>query len=71
MSLVNKKVKIKIEKFDADRDKYSNKFLKFIDENKNRIFTVKQEKKHKGTSIYTFKEDDTWLFYENTLEKIK
>lgn len=69
MTLINKKATIRIENFNPECLNLG--FKKFIENNVGRIFTVKQEKQYEGTDIYTFKEDDTYLFYENDLRLIK
>lgn len=72
MNLTNKKVKIIIENFTEKRRKdLSQKFIDFIENNQHKIFTVKQEKKYIGTELYTFKEDDTWLFHVSDLRRVK
>ena len=70
MSLKGKKVKIIVENYEKEKEMYNPLFLSFINENKDTIFTVKQEKKYKGTSIYTFKENDTFVFHESNLRRI-
>jgi hypothetical protein len=62
MNLTNKKVKIIIEKFTDRKNELSQKFINFVENNQYKIFTCKQDKKYKGTDLYTFKENDTWLF---------
>lgn len=71
MRITNKKVKIKVDNFLEHRDMFSPIFINFILDNKDKIFTVKQEKKYKGSDIYTFKEDDKWLFCIADLEVVK
>ncbi len=68
MSLVDKKVKIKIDNLYKRKKELSNKFLDFLEENKNTIFTVKLDEKHPHGILYTFEENDIWLFYENDLK---
>jgi len=71
MSLHNKKVKIKVDNFLEHRDMFSPMFMNFVEDNKDKIFIAKQEKKYKGSDVYTFKEDNRWLFYMADLEVIK
>jgi len=70
LTLKGKKVKIIIENYEKNRKQYNAYFLNYIKENQHRIFTAKQEKKYKGTSFYTFKEDDTFVFPEANLQKV-
>ena len=67
----NKKVKIKVESFYNRTHELSPLFIKFLEENADRLFTAKQEKKYKGTDIYTLKEDDRGRFHEVDLRKVK
>ena len=66
-----KKVKIRTENFNKNKHWYSKKFLKFISQNKNKIYTLKKVNKYPNGFMWTFVEDDTWLFAETDLEKIK
>lgn len=69
MNLKNKKVKIKYEQIMTRKNDYSQKYINFLNKNKNTIFTAKIDKKHKnGKLLYTFAENDTWLFWEGDLE---
>jgi len=66
--LNNKKVKLNIKKIFKDKNKRNPLFVKFIENNKDTIFTAITDNKTK--SLYTFKENDTWLFYEDDLIEI-
>ncbi len=69
MSLVGKKVKIRVDNYDADT--LSPNFIKFLEDNKDRIFTVMQEPKYEGTDLYSLVEEPTWVFYETSLERVR
>ena len=65
MNIDNKKVKIDVEKI-IERGKISNKFKKFITENKDTVFTAVLDIKNNYTIMYKLKEDDSnpkWLFW--------
>lgn len=65
MNIDNKKVKIDVEKI-IERGKISNKFKKFITENKDTVFTAVLDIKNNYTIMYELKEDDSnpkWLFW--------
>lgn len=70
-TLNNKKVKIKVENFYEAKDKLSNQFLNFLRESKDVVFTAKLDKKYPNGVLYTLKENDLWLFYEDDLEVVK
>ena len=72
MSLHNKKVKIIPESYTERRDVYSSKFLQFIEENQDKIFTAKKDKKYENGEFYTLKESEiNWCFHQNNLRKVK
>jgi hypothetical protein len=68
-SLNNKKVKLNVDKILNNEKRNNSKFIKFVKENKDKIFTAVMNSKM--NSMYNFKEDDTWLFYESDLIEIK
>ncbi len=68
MSLHNKKVKIKTENFNGREELLSKLFLKFINENKDEVFTAKREKNTEG--LYGLEENDIWTFFETDLELV-
>ena len=57
--ITGKKVKINIENYKNKSYDLNKNFVKFIENNKNNIFTAKQRD---IKDIYTFEEDDTWSF---------
>lgn len=64
----NKKVKLDVEKIFSRKRSFSEKYTKFLNENKNRIFTAEYysriNKKPTGY-FYTLKEDTSevkWIF---------
>lgn len=70
--LNNKKVKINVDQI-LERGKYGEKYLKFISENKDKVFTAKLDVDNCYTIMYILEEDDSypkWLFWENDLEVI-
>ena len=69
MSLINKKVKIKVDNY--NKKELSPKFIKFLNESKDKVFTAQQEKKYKGTDIYILEEEPLWLFHASNLEVVK
>ena len=69
MSLINKKVKIKVDNY--NKKELSPMFIKFLNESKDKIFTAQQEKKYKGTDIYILEEEPLWTFYVSNLEVVK
>ncbi len=69
MSLINKKVKIKVDNY--NKKELSPMFIKFLNESKDKIFTAQQEKKYKGTDIYILEEEPMWTFYVSNLEVVK
>ena len=71
MKLTNKKVKIKVDNFLQHRKMFSPMFMNFVEDNKDKIFIAKQEKKYKGSDIYILKENGVWLFHEADLELVK
>lgn len=69
MKLVNKKAKIKVDEY--DRSELSPLFIEFLEDNRDRIFTIGQEPKYKGTDLYILQEDPRWIFHIRYLEVIK
>ncbi len=69
MSLHNKKVKIKVESFIEREELLSKFFLKFINDNKDEVFTAQKEINMEG--LYSLKENDIWTFFETDLELVK
>lgn len=64
------KVKIKVDNFLQHQEMFSPRFIKFVEESRGKVFTAKQEKKYKGSDIYTLKENDIWLFAKADLEVV-
>jgi len=62
------KVRINIQAFDWQKDTLTPKFIEFINRNADTIFTVK--KYGKDGSLWTFVENDTWLFWVGNLIKL-
>lgn len=71
MKLTNKKVKIKVDNFLQHRKMFSPMFINFVEDNRDKIFIAKQEKKYKESDIYVLKDNDIWLFHEADLELVK
>jgi len=61
------KVKINVKSFEWQEKELTPKFLKYINDNMDTIFTLKEYQK--GRVLWTFEEDDTWLFYFGNLIK--
>lgn len=63
-----KKVKINVDEILSRKRSFSQKYLKFLDENKNKIFTAEYYSrigKSPSKYFYTLKEDDSdikWIF---------
>ena len=68
MKLHNKKVKINSNKILKDAKRSNNLFIDFVKVNSNHILTAIQDQK--SPYLYTFKEDNTWLFDETDLIEI-
>ena len=63
-----KKVKINVDKF-KDRN-LSNRFKRFIEDNKDKVFTAILDIDNKYTCMYILKEDESevkWLFFVDDL----
>lgn len=67
--LNNKKVKLNADKILQDKARANPKFIDFIKNNRNTVFTAITDKKM--NTMYTFKEDSTWLFLEDDLVEVK
>jgi len=63
------KVKINVDAFDWQRNTLTEKFLDFIDNNIDTIFTLKEYSSN--SNLWTFEEDSLWLLYEDSLIKIE
>lgn len=68
MKLHNKKVKINTHKILKDTKRTNNLFINFVKANSSQILTAIQDQK--TPYLYTFEEDNTWLFDESDLIKI-
>ncbi|MDI9519312.1 MAG: hypothetical protein QM266_08305 [Bacillota bacterium] len=68
MRLHNKKVKINSNKILKDAKRSNNLFIDFVKVNSNHILTAIQDQK--TPYLYTFEEDDTWLFDETDLIEV-
>lgn len=68
MKLHNKKVKINSNKILKDAKRSNNLFIDFVKANSSQILTAIQDQK--TPYLYTFEEDDTWLFDETDLIEI-
>lgn len=70
--LHNKKVKLKANKI-LERAKrtgyYTPVFINFVKNNKNTVFTAILEEGY--AKMYTFKEDEIWLFHEDDLIEVE
>ena len=67
--LNNKKVKLNVDKILQDKARANPKFVNFVKNNKNTTFTAITDKK--VSTMYTFKEDNTWLFLEDDLMEVE
>ena len=68
MRLHNKKVKINSNKILKDAKRSNNLFIDFVKANSSQILTAIQDQKI--PYLYTFEEDDTWLFDETDLIEV-
>jgi hypothetical protein len=59
------KVKINVDKYANKNDIYTTKFLKFIDENRDTVFTVKRYKTN--SSFWVLEEEPMWIIHEDNL----
>lgn len=66
--LHNKKVKINVENILKDSSRTNSKYQSYIQANRDTIFTAVIY--WKSVMVYTFKEDCTWLFYEDDLIEV-
>ena len=66
--LNNKKVRINVDRILKDEARSNPNFINFIQNNHNTVFTAITDPHAK--SMYTFKENDTWLFLEDDLIKV-
>jgi hypothetical protein len=62
------RVRINIKAFDWQKNTLTPKFMEFVNRNADTIFTVKEYKE--DSSLYTFVENDTWLFWVGNLTKL-
>ena len=64
------KVRLNVEKIKSRKDypRMQKEYQKFIDENKDTVFTVHYEKEK--SNCVTFVEDNTWLFWIGDLRKV-
>lgn len=59
------KVKINVDKYANKKDIYTTKFLKFIEENRDTVFTIKRYKSN--TSFWLLEEEPIWIIHEDNL----
>jgi hypothetical protein len=59
------KVKINVDNYANKKDIYTTKFLKFIDENRDTVFTIKRYKSN--TSFWVLEEEPMWIIHEDNL----
>jgi hypothetical protein len=59
------KVKINVDNYANKKDIYTTKFLKFIDENRDTVFTVKRYKTN--SSFWVLEEEPMWIIHEDNL----
>lgn len=62
------KAKINVDNYANKRDIFTMKFLKFLDENRDTIFTIKRYKVN--TSFWKIEEAPMWIIHEDNLIKI-
>lgn len=63
------KVRLNVEKIKLRKDypRMQKRYQKFVDDNKDTVFTVHYEKEN--SDCVTFVEDNTWLFWNGDLKK--
>ena len=59
------KVKINVDNYANKKDIYTTKSLKFIDENRDTVFTIKRYKSN--TSFWVLEEEPMWIIHEDNL----
>ena len=64
------KVKIDIEKYRWQKDSLTEVFWKFMEDNKDRIFTLVEHRKNSDNVLWEIKEDPRWLLYNDYLNKV-
>lgn len=69
MRLHNKKVKIRTDKVLNDDNRSNESFVSFVKANSNQVLTAIRDQR--TPYLYTFKEDDTWLFDEHDLIEVQ
>lgn len=69
MGLVGKKVRVRVDNYDADT--LLPKFIKFLEDSKGKVFTAMQGPKYKGTDLYCLEEEPIWVFFVSNLEVVK
>lgn len=67
--LDGKKVKMNTEKILKDKTRSNTKFVNFVKNNKNKVFTARAYKKNRG--LYVLEEEGLWLFSDNDLIELK
>jgi hypothetical protein len=60
------KVRINVHAFDWQKNELTDKFIDYMNRNEDTIFTAK----HERGQLWTFEEDDMWLFWVNNLIKV-
>jgi hypothetical protein len=65
---IGDKVKINIRAFDWQRNGLTKNFINFIDKNADTIFTLKESQGGRKI-LWTFEENDIWLFWYGNLIK--
>lgn len=66
--LNNKKVKLNVDKIIKDKARSNPKFIDFIKNNRNTVFTAETDSKM--NTMYCLKENKLWLFHESDLIEV-
>lgn len=69
MRLHNKKVKLNVDKILNDPKRTNKLFIDFVNNHKNDVLIAIKDKK--AQYLYTFKENEVWLFDESDLILVK
>lgn len=65
------KVKINIAKYEWQKDSLTDVFWKFLEDNKNTIFTLVEHRKGTENVLWEIEEDPRWLLYADYLTKVE
>jgi len=65
------KVKIDVEKYRWQRESLTDVFWKFMEDNKDTVFTLVEHMKNSKNVLWGIKEDPRWLLYNDYLIKVE